>query len=793
MKINSKVRLLLGATLFSAFVAGCGSNEPVAVTGPVNSCPGGLNANSGIMWSGHGAGQSGPLSANHYQPNTTITKGNVSNLELAWTYSHPWLLGGRSSLGVTGEAVIVGDTGGNVTVLNKETGCIVWQKTEAAEVASGFTFGPKNIDGSGRAVYYTNANAEIVKRDYVTGNLIWRRKHDNHPFVSSRSSVALHNGTVYLGLSNNEINEAYNTNYACCDSRGIVLALDAWTGDLKWKRYTIDQVPGYEYAGDPAKGPSGANPWGVPFVDAERNSLYVGTGQQYTGPQTNGGNAVIALDLDTGAKKWTFQGIPNDILNLGCTDWVLFGGQQPPNCDPDHINIDNALDFDLNATPTLAKRLDGSDVLIAASKSGDVFGINPDNGQLLWNTRIGVGGTYGGVHWGFAIDDSRDLVYVPVSDKTGPKAERVFDFLAGTGSGELQNSQGATPGMYALDINTGNIVWENSTEFWSARDGKNYKPVISGNPVVIDGVVFAGTLSGYLMAFDADNGSVLWLQDTVFDRMGTNGVQGNGGAIDANWPIVAGNMLFTDSGYRAGAGGQGNMLQAYRLSGAPSEPDTYTVTTGTSGSGSVTGGGTYTAGSNINLSATAASGWSFSNWTGDISSTSNPLPITVNSNLSVTAVFAQDSTGGSSSSSSGGSSSGGGSGTNLALNAAVTVSSQEPCCAPSNITDGDTGTRWLSWFIDNQWAVIDLGSVQTFSQVNLLWEGGNGNGGYAANYNIQVSNDNSNWNTVASVPNGDGGADVVNFASTSARYIRLQLVQRGTIVGFSLLEAEVYN
>ncbi|WP_299596643.1 PQQ-binding-like beta-propeller repeat protein [uncultured Microbulbifer sp.] len=782
MKMLSALRWIAGASLLSALLSGCGSNEPVAVTGTVNNCPGGLSATSSILWSGHGASLSGPQSANHYQPNTSITKNNVSNLELAWTYSHPWLLGGRSSLGVTGESVIVGDTGGNVTVLNKQSGCVIWQQSEAAEVASGFTFGAKDANGSGRAVYYTNGNAEIVKRDYVTGDLIWRRKHDNHPFVSSRSSVVLHNGTVYLGLSNNEINEAYNTGYACCDSRGVVLALDAWTGDLKWKRYTIDQTPGYEYVGDPAKGPSGANAWGVPFVDAKRNSLYVGTGQQYTGPQTNGGNAVIALDLDTGVKKWTFQGIASDILNLGCTDWVLFGGQQPPNCDPDHINSDNALDFDLNATPTLATRIDGQDILIAASKSGDVFGINPDNGQLVWNTRIGAGGTYGGVHWGFAIDDQRDLVYVPVSDKTGPKTERVFDFLAGTGSGELQNSPNATPGLYAIDINTGNIVWQNSADFWSARDSKNYKPVISGNPVVIDGVVFTGTLSGYVMAFDADNGNVLWTQDTVFDRMGTNGVMGNGGAIDANWPIVAGNMLFTDSGYRAGAGGQGNMLQAYRLNGAPPnpDPDTYTVSTGTVGSGSVTGGGTYNAGSQISLTATAASGWSFANWSGDASGNSNPLSLTVNSNLSLTAVFSEDDTPPPST------------GGNLALGKTVTVSSQEPCCAPSNITDGNNTTRWLSWFIDNQWVVIDLGSTQTVSQVKLLWEGGNGEGGYAANYDIQVSNDNSSWNTVASVAAGDGGADVVNFSSTSARYIRLKLNTRGTIIGFSLFEAEVY-
>jgi len=68
----------------------------------------------------------------------------------------------------------------------------------------------------------------------------------------------------------------------------------------------------------------------------------------------------------------------------------------------------------------------------------------------------------------------------------------------------------------------------------------------------------------------------------------------------------------------------------------------YTLTTSVSpsGGGSVSPtGGTYAAGSQVTLTATPASGYSFSNWGGDASGSQNPITITMNSNKSITAYF----------------------------------------------------------------------------------------------------------------------------------------------------------
>jgi hypothetical protein len=65
-----------------------------------------------------------------------------------------------------------------------------------------------------------------------------------------------------------------------------------------------------------------------------------------------------------------------------------------------------------------------------------------------------------------------------------------------------------------------------------------------------------------------------------------------------------------------------------------------TTTVSPSGGGSVSpAGGTYAAGSQVTLTATPASGYSFSHWGGDASGSQNPITITMNSNKSITAYF----------------------------------------------------------------------------------------------------------------------------------------------------------
>jgi hexosaminidase len=123
----------------------------------------------------------------------------------------------------------------------------------------------------------------------------------------------------------------------------------------------------------------------------------------------------------------------------------------------------------------------------------------------------------------------------------------------------------------------------------------------------------------------------------------------------------------------------------------------------------------------------------------------------------------------------------------LALNKPVTVSSTETSTFPgSNAVDGSYGSRWSSAYADPSWIQVDLGAPQTIGRVVLRWEAAYGKG-----YQIQVSNDATNWTTVYSTTTGAGGVDDLTVNGTG-RYLRMYGTARGTTYGYSLWEIEAY-
>src|SRR5687767_13273125 len=84
---------------------------------------------------------------------------------------------------------------------------------------------------------------------------------------------------------------------------------------------------------------------------------------------------------------------------------------------PDRTNCaeSNGPDLDFGASPILLTLPNGRRMLLAGQKSGVVHALDPDvKGEILWQTRIGRGGTMGGIQWGSAVDDRN--IYVALSD-----------------------------------------------------------------------------------------------------------------------------------------------------------------------------------------------------------------------------------------------------------------------------------------------------------------------------------------------------------------------------------------
>ncbi|MBZ6257717.1 discoidin domain-containing protein [Streptomyces olivaceus] len=131
-------------------------------------------------------------------------------------------------------------------------------------------------------------------------------------------------------------------------------------------------------------------------------------------------------------------------------------------------------------------------------------------------------------------------------------------------------------------------------------------------------------------------------------------------------------------------------------------------------------------------------------------------------------------------------------GTDVALGKPATASSFQPSygdcpCPAANAVDGDPDTRWASDWSDPQWIQVDLGTRTAFRHVQLYWEAS-----YARDYTVQTSDDGQNWQTVATVTDGNGGVDTLDAAGTG-RYVRVDGTARGTGYGYSLYEFGVYS
>jgi hypothetical protein len=127
--------------------------------------------------------------------------------------------------------------------------------------------------------------------------------------------------------------------------------------------------------------------------------------------------------------------------------------------------------------------------------------------------------------------------------------------------------------------------------------------------------------------------------------------------------------------------------------------------------------------------------------------------------------------------------------TNIALNQPATASSTySGSYLPSYAFDGNLNTRWSSQFVDPSWIYVDLGTTYNINQVILTWETA-----YGQAYQIQVSNDATNWTTIYSTTTGTGGVNDLAGLSGTGRYVRMYGTQRGTQWGYSLWEFAVYG
>jgi polyvinyl alcohol dehydrogenase (cytochrome) len=510
------------------------------------------------------------LNNSRYQPDEKdISPKSVGHLTLRWSLNTDGDV--TANPAVDGNYLYFPDSAGFLYKIERQSGKIVWKMPVSTYTGVTGDFARATPAIVGNALILGNQSGKFIQAygqpapqpaqvfavDKRTGAKLWSTQVDATPLSFITHSAIIAKGMAIVGVASNEelIAAFVPPVYWQWQFRGSVVALDVETGAIKWKTYTVP--PGY--AGGSVWGSTGA-------VDLRRNQVYMATGNNYAIPAAaleclrraglpetcldpaDHFDSIIAMDLSSGAIKWSAHGLPVDVWNVACgltTPGFSVGPEYAgvygncPDADPKVAGPD----YDFAQGPMLfSAKLKGADadkgddrgrwldLVGAGQKSGMFWAFRAEDGKLVWSRQVAPGGVTGGLQWGSATDD--ESIYVAASN-SGPSS-------AGGGLGPknwvLKDGTTTTSGGWAaLDADSGSVLWTTKDP-----QGSRAEAAVS----LANGVVFGCNLAagaGTMYALDARSGKPLWSYDS-------------GGPCNAG-PSIADGMVFWGSGTFTGAGG----------------------------------------------------------------------------------------------------------------------------------------------------------------------------------------------------------------------------------------------
>jgi quinohemoprotein ethanol dehydrogenase len=451
-----------------------------------------------------------------------IDRSNVGWLGLAWSLDLP----GEQSLEATPLAIdgVLYFTGSfaDVYAASVETGKLLWKheievwKHNPDKMHYIFPLNRGVAYAAGR-VFVGATDGRLIALDAKTGRELWSVETvepDDRRTITGAPRVFA--GKVIIGQGGGD-----------SGSRGYVTAYDQKTGRQVWRFYTVPGSPAENkgnaameaaaktWGGEYWKTGTGGTAWqGITF-DPEMNRIYVGTGN--SGPYNpekrspGGGDnlylaSIVALDADTGKYVWHYQENPREAWDYKSTAGIITAT----------LTIDGKPRKVLLHAPTngffyVIDRQTGK--LISAEKLGKVTwadhidlktgrpvekaNIRYETGDsLIWPSTLGAH------NWqAMSFSPRTGLVYIPYMH-LGMRFTRAPDTFSGViakpeFSGDPHDGQGA---LIAWDPVTQTKRWE----VW-------HKWLWNGGTLSTAGdLVFQGTADGWITAYDAAKGAVLW-------------------------------------------------------------------------------------------------------------------------------------------------------------------------------------------------------------------------------------------------------------------------------------------
>jgi polyvinyl alcohol dehydrogenase (cytochrome) len=402
-----------------------------------------------------------------------INSKNVSQLVPLWSVQDSSVI--AQPIISADNIVYYTDFTGNLYARNGNDGNLIWSYQLNFPGTQGIS--APHLDGE--VLYIGGKDAYAFNRH--TGTLIWSAVLDPHPtsFVSSSPNSA--EGLVFFGTDSNE--QSNPTPYTF---RGAVYALDAQTGNLKWK-----------FVPSKNAGPGVAIHWSSPALDTENGLLYIGTGTAEDFPAGDLSDALIALNYRTqnpeGELKWSYQFTANDVFSAAHPE----GRNQDVLASPHVFNVGH-------------KKLVG-----VSGKGGHFAAFNRLTGALEWKVDLipqnflnsivnNASGTTAFIKEHH--DEVQTKTIVTLSSYDPNNALPLSTFLAST-QGDFPAIQQTVRALTqqlvfrvtALKASDGSVIWT-----------RDYPGTGSQALTATEDVVFVFGYNGILAALDAKNGNSLW-------------------------------------------------------------------------------------------------------------------------------------------------------------------------------------------------------------------------------------------------------------------------------------------